>query len=205
VSVPAVKYGLKHFREPRCLGKDCRFGFGHEPDLQHFCSIRMQSAFNVLGFKHGHHIRSAVSIAVVNDEIGTGENADEISEANEGASLFEHLTHGGIGWNFDGLYGATREEPNAALRVTRQKDASIRIAQRDRDGRNLEQFLAANDVAKPSDVLSHDLKLPPRRLPARPPHRSISPSSIIVPEKSPTGYWRTILNAHWSPLRRYRY
>jgi hypothetical protein len=126
----------------------------------------MQSALNELGFKHGHHIRSTVPIAVVNDELGTGEYADEIGGANEDASFFEHLAHGGIGWNFDWLYGTAREEPNAALRVTRQKDALIRIAQRDRDRRNLEQFIAANDVAKPSDVFSHGLKLPPRRLPA---------------------------------------
>ena len=34
VTVPPVKDGLKHLEQPGCLGKDCRFGFGHEPDLQ---------------------------------------------------------------------------------------------------------------------------------------------------------------------------
>jgi hypothetical protein len=91
----------------------------------------MQSAFTVLGFKDGRHVRSAMPIAVLDDELGAAEDADETSEPNEQARFFEHLTYGGIGWNFGWLYGAAREEPIAALRVTRQEDASIRIAQRD--------------------------------------------------------------------------
>ena len=97
----------------------------------------MQSAATVLGFKDGRHVQSAVSIAVVNDELGTAEDADETGKPNEEARLFEHLTHGRVGRDFSRLYGATRQEPNAALGVTRQQDASIPVAQRNRDCRNL--------------------------------------------------------------------
>ena len=88
----------------------------------------MRSAATVLGFKDGCHVRRAVAIAVLHDEFGTAEDADERGKPDEEARLFKHLTHGRVRRDFSRLYRATRQEPDAALGVTRQQDASVRIA-----------------------------------------------------------------------------
>jgi len=43
--------------------------------------------------------------------------------------------------------------------MTYHKHASLHIAQRDRHGRNLEQFVTSNELAEMPDVLSHRVKL----------------------------------------------
>jgi hypothetical protein len=157
--MPSVKHGPKDLSHPLCLGKNCGFGFRNETHLQHFRLIHARTATTVLGFKDHHHVRGTVPIAVLDDELGATEDADETSEPNEQAGFLEHLTNRSIRRGFGRLDGSAGEEPNPSLRVTCQQDTSISIAKGNRDRRNLEQLLTANHAAKPSDVLSHAVKL----------------------------------------------
>ena len=156
-SVP--KYRFKHLGHPTCLRKRRRFGLRHKPDFQHFLSIRALRTAHLFRFKHSHDIRSAISMAVVNDEFRSPEDADQTCEPNQEPSFFEHLADGGIGRNFSRLYCATWQEPNAAFRMTYHEHASLHIAQCDRHGRNLEQLVTSNQLAETPDVLSHRVKV----------------------------------------------
>jgi hypothetical protein len=99
---------------------------------------------------------------VVNDEFRAPKDACQTREPNEGHGFFEHLRDGSVGRHFSRLYRTTWQEPNAALRMTHQQHAFLRIAQRDRDGRHMEQLGAANDLAEMPDVLSRHVNVPRR-------------------------------------------
>jgi hypothetical protein len=153
--VPPVKYRLEDLGEPRRLGKSYGFGFGDESQLQHFRFICAGHADSVRGFEDSHHVRSAISVPVADDELGPAEDADQAGEPNGQPGLLEHLANGGIRRGFERLDGAAREKPDVSLDMTRQQDVSVGIAERDCDRRKLEQLLTANQLAKPSHVLSH--------------------------------------------------
>jgi hypothetical protein len=78
--------------------------------------------------EHRHHIQSAISIPVVDDEFGAAEDTDQTGEPNAEPSFLEHLTDGGVGGDFSRLYRTTWQEPHAAFRMTHQQHASLRIA-----------------------------------------------------------------------------
>jgi len=102
-----MKYRSKHLGHPPCLRKRRRLGLRHKPDFQHFRSIRALRPAHLFRFKHSHHIRSAISIAVVNDEFRPSENADQTCEPNQEPSFLEHLADCRVGRNFSRLYCAT--------------------------------------------------------------------------------------------------
>ena len=71
-------------------------------------------------FKHSHHIRRPISVAVVHNEFRTTEDPDQPCEPNQKPRLLEHLANSGVSWNFSRLYRTTRQQPNAAFRMTHQ-------------------------------------------------------------------------------------
>jgi hypothetical protein len=79
-------------------------------------------------FKDSHHIRSAMSIAILDDELRTAEDADQSREPNQEPSFLEHLADGGVGRDLSRLDRTSWQHPNAAFRMTRHKHASLRIA-----------------------------------------------------------------------------
>ena len=83
---------------------------------------------HVFRFKDGHHIRSAISVPIVNDKFGAAEDADQTGEPNQEPGFLEHLTDSGVGRDFSRLYRTTWQEPHAAFRMTHQQHASLRIA-----------------------------------------------------------------------------
>ena len=154
-----MKYRFQHLGDPTCLRKRRRFGLRHKPDFQHFRSIRALRTARLFRFKHRHHIRSAISIAVVNDEFRPSEDADQTREPNQEPGFLEHLADCGVGRNFSRLYCATWQKPDAAFRMTYHEHASLHIAQRGRHGRNLEQLVTSDELAETPDVLSHGVKV----------------------------------------------
>lgn len=154
-----MKYRFQHLGHPTCLRKRRRFGLCHKPDFQHFRSIRALRTAHLFRFEHSHHIRSAISIAVGNDEFRPSEDADQTREPNQEPGFLEHLADCGVGRNFSRLYCATWQKPNAAFRMTYHEHASLHIAQRGRHGRNLEQLVTSDELAESPDVLSHGVKV----------------------------------------------
>lgn len=165
-SVARTKYRLKHLGHPTCLRKRRRFGLRHKPDFQHFGSIRALRTAHLFRFEHRHHIRSAISIAVVNDEFRPSEDADQTCEPNQEPGFLEHLAGCGVGRNFSRLYGATWQKPDVAeafpdgRTVNEALRALIKVAESRARSARSDEKLADRPLQPPSRAKGSTKKRP---------------------------------------------
>src|SRR5688572_15124425 len=115
-SVLRTKYRVEHLWHPCCLRERRRLRLRHKSHLHDFGAIRMLRTARGFCFKHSHHIRRPISVAVVHNEVGATEDAEQPREPNQKPRLLEHLANSRVSWNFSRLYRTTRQQPNVAFR-----------------------------------------------------------------------------------------
>jgi hypothetical protein len=96
-----------------------------------------------------------VPVAVAHDERGPSKNTNKAGQPNEESRLLEHLPDRRIRRGFGRFDRATRQNPDVPFRVSSQEDPAIAVTQRDCRRWDLQQLLAAHDITKVPDVISH--------------------------------------------------
>jgi hypothetical protein len=96
-----------------------------------------------------------MAVPVFDDKVRTSENTDQARETHEKPRFLPHFPNSSVGRRLTRLNSTTRKQPEPTFTMSGDKHPLIPVAQGDRDGRDLQQLLAAHDVTKMANVLSH--------------------------------------------------